>query len=154
MPLSKEHPLYSYKGVEVYPGTLEERSVERLCDNLSDTSIEYDVALGGPLVEEFADPEFKIEKFSRKNGLQIYYLLRRVIIERRRITEPISNKQLETIAIEHGFWRLHARTSLRDAWKMGLARRFVRGKFVWGRDGSTSRGKSFGVHYILRGTNG
>lgn len=145
---------YSYKSLEVYPGTLEERSIERIeGGKASEIRIAYDIMLGGPLVEEFPDREYQIDDFTRKNGREIYYLLRRVIISRNRIHDPIPSSELECIAIAEGFWRLDARIGIRDAWKMRVARRFIRGKFVWGRDQSKRRGESFGVHYILRGSS-
>jgi hypothetical protein len=146
--------MYSYKDLEVYPGTLEERSIERIEEGkASEVRIAYDITLGGPLVEEFVDPEYRIDDFTKKNGREIYYLLRRVIISRGRIHDPIPNPELERIAIDEGFWRLDARIAIRDAWKMRVARRFIRGKFVWGLDQSKRRGRSFGVHYILRGSS-
>lgn len=144
--------LYQYKNLEIYPGTLEERSIERVGeDKATEIRIAYDIRLGGPLVEEFPDAEYKKDDFKWKTGRQIYGLLRRILIMQGRIGDPIPNHELERVAISEGFQRLHARMALRDAWKMGLLRRFIRGKFAWGSRSKTVNGKSFGVHYILRG---
>ena len=151
MTLYKEglHHLYSYKGLEIYPGTLEERSIERIGeDRATEIKIAWDIKLGGPLVEDFADLEYRIDDFTRPNGRQIYQLLRRVNLAQGRIHDPIPNAELEHVAIAEGFWRMHTRIAIRDAWKMRVARRFIRGKYVRGMNGEG--GQSFGVHYILR----
>ena len=143
------HRLYSYSGSEIYPGTLEERSIERIGDKVSDKRMTYDVRLSGPLVEEFPDAEWRKGDFKWKTGKPIFGLLRQMLITRKRINDPIPNHELERMAIAEGYQRIHARIALRDAWKQGLTRRFIRGRFAWGLNSEKVNGKSFGVHYIM-----
>ncbi len=144
------HHLYSYSGQEVYPGTLEERSIERIgCNKASERRVAWDKRLSGPLIEEFPDNEFKKSEFKWKTGKEIYGLLRQRLILQKRINDPIPSAELEQVAITEGYQRIHARMALRDAWKMGLTRRFIRGKFAWGLNSRKVSGKSFGVHYIM-----
>lgn len=144
--------LYAKGSIEIYPGSLRERSVRRVPDKATDNRIKNDMRLSGPLVEEFVDSDRKREDFSRPNGRDIFWLLRRAMIEQGRIGDPIPNSELEGIAIKNGFLRIHARFSLRDAWKMGISRRFVRGIFCWSTDGDSRGGQKFGIHYILTGS--
>lgn len=147
-----KHRLYARNSTEIYPGSLRERSIERLGGEPVDKKVSYDMRVGGPLVEEFVDEERKLADFSRANGRDIFWLLRRVMIEQGRVGDPIPNPELEKIAISHGFFRIHARFALRDAWKLGYSRRFVRGIWIWARDGESRGGEKFGVHYMLVGS--
>lgn len=143
------HHLYSYSGQEVYPGTIEERSIERIGGEVSERRVAWDVRLSGPLIEEFPDDEFKKSEFKWRTGREIYGLLRQRLILQKRINDPISNAELEQAAIAEGYQRIHVRMALRDAWKMGLTRRFIRGRFAWGLSSRKVNGKSFGIHYIM-----
>ncbi len=146
----RNHRLYSGDSLGIYPGTLEERSIERIgCNKASERRVAWDVRLSGPLIEEFPDSEFKKSEFKWKTGKEIYGLLRQRLIIQKRINDPIPNHELEQIAISEDYQRIHVRMALRDAWKMGLTRRFIRGKFAWGLNSRKVSGKSFGVHYIM-----
>lgn len=148
-----KHPLYNSKTLEIYPGTLRERSIERLPDGASEDAIELDMTSGGLLVEKFVDEGWKRDDFSRPVGRRMFGLLRGAMIGVGRVGDPIPNPELERIAISHGFQRLDARLTLRDAWKMGLSRRFIRGMFAWSTKGDSKGGKRFGIHYILKGSS-
>lgn len=147
------HPLYNGKTLEIYPGTLRERSIERLPDRVGDGRIELDMTSSGLLVEEFVDEGWRRDDFSRPVGRKMFGLLRKAMIDRGRIGDPIPNPELERIAISHGFQRLDARLTLRDAWKMSFSRRFIRGMFAWSTTGDSKGGKRFGIHYILKGSS-
>lgn len=99
------------------------------------------------------DDEMRLAGFSKKNGERIFFFLRRILMEQGRIGDPVPNSELEGIAVSNGFFRIHARFALRDAWKQGFSRRFIRGVFVWSTDGDSRGGKKYGVHYILGSRN-
>lgn len=146
------HPLYRQTN-RIFPGTLRERSVMRLSDRATETSIQNDMHTSGPLIEDFVDHEdMKLNKFTRKDGKQIFQVLRGMLRDRGRLGDPISNKELETMAIGQGFWQMDTRITLRDAWKQGLSRRFIRGTWMKSTKTGPGFGSVHGVHYILTGS--
>ena len=147
------HPLYVRESIEIYPGSLRERSIERLSEGSTDRQIDDDLRRSGLLVEEFVDDGRELSDFSKPNGKSIFWLLRRIMMEQGRIGDPVPGKELEAIAIAHGYFRISARFALRDAWKQGINRRFIRGIWIWATDGNSKGGEKYGIHYMLIGSN-